>query len=396
MLLKYGQSICTATLITPNLVLTAAHCVQGSVAEALTFAIGMDVGNTFTVARVATIRINDRWVSLETGADLAVLTLVEAVTTVAPVQLSLAPISNRAGSEMTLVGYGSGSDGMSGSGFRRLAKVTVASVEPEWLHYRFAGQGACRGDSGGPAFMQIDGSWRQVGVTSWGQIPCVENGYYQRLDVHAAWLRSVGAVEIVEAPACSEDALCNGACPEDEDCWDILCASGSCKAPSGQCVQDSFCDERCGLSDPDCTRDPCTANDAYPDGACLGQVCPSDPDCAVRSCVSTPDGFCNAQCPQDPDCGCNAVSRVLDTRTGGCSAIDASGRICATAPIAAVTPYNRSCIYTLADGSVCSTEPLVQVAADPFSGLCVYYDRLGTNCATAPPICDPFIGCYCP
>jgi hypothetical protein len=43
--------------------------------------------------------------------------------------------------------------------------------------------GTCYGDSGGPAFWtEPDGSEILVGITSWGDVPCVASGFYYRVD----------------------------------------------------------------------------------------------------------------------------------------------------------------------------------------------------------------------
>jgi hypothetical protein len=63
--------------------------------------------------------------------------------------------------------------------------VTLESLSLETLVYNFHGEGACHGDSGGPAFSEIGGVWHQIGVTSWGDPSCSSTGHYQRLDVLA-------------------------------------------------------------------------------------------------------------------------------------------------------------------------------------------------------------------
>jgi secreted trypsin-like serine protease len=44
--------------------------------------------------------------------------------------------------------------------------------------------GTCYGDSGGPAFWtQEDGTEVLVGITSWGDVPCVSAGFNYRVDI---------------------------------------------------------------------------------------------------------------------------------------------------------------------------------------------------------------------
>jgi hypothetical protein len=116
------------------------------------------------------------------------------------------------GTEMTLVGYGrQASDHI--TGIRRLARVTLESLSQETLVYNFHGEGACHGDSGGPAFAEIDGVWHQIGMTSWGDPSCSSTGHYQRLDVLAPWLES----QRVPAPRALDCGAsgCDGQCEVD-------------------------------------------------------------------------------------------------------------------------------------------------------------------------------------
>lgn len=59
------------------------------------------------------------------------------------------------------------------------------------------GQGTCSGDSGGPAFLLKDGQYQVFGVTSRGDIFCDGEGVYTSVVAHAQWLaRSLQALEL--------------------------------------------------------------------------------------------------------------------------------------------------------------------------------------------------------
>ncbi len=281
-LTNFSQPFCTGTLVTTDLVLTAAHCVAQMTPSAIEFAIGSLPSDPGVKSQVEGVAVHPLWNGVvQDGNDLAILRLATPINDIAPVILELSDAQEFVGSEMTLVGYGSLQDGMSGAGVRRLAKVTLGSVTTQTLMYLFDGMGACRGDSGGPSFVQSGGQWRQLGVTSWGQIPCTGQGHYQRLDIHADWLVEQGVTGGARELDCAANNACDGQCENDEDCWDIMCEQGSCTAAPGECVSDGACDQQCGVADPDCggSIDQCQIYGLYGNGVC-DPGCPQpDPDC---------------------------------------------------------------------------------------------------------------------
>lgn len=61
------------------------------------------------------------------------------------------------------------------------------------------GKGTCLGDSGGPMiYMQKDGSWIQIGITSFGRERC-ELGYpngFTRVNFYNRWIESITGMSI--------------------------------------------------------------------------------------------------------------------------------------------------------------------------------------------------------
>lgn len=291
-----NRAFCTASLVGADLVLTAAHCVEGVGGGAIRFVLGADLGTSAYSSTVSGVHIHPFWNgNAQFGNDLAVLDLAEPITDVAPVNLHLGDISTHVGQTMTLVGYGrQWSDQV--TGIRRLARVVIASVDAETIIYEFNGSGACHGDSGGPAFLQVDGTWRQIGVTSWGDDSCLSTAHYQRLDVHSGFLRDMGAPSERTPLDCDADG-CDGQCEEDEDCWELMCPTGSCTAPSGVCISDGTCDADCGTSDPDCasaSMDYCQIYGLYGNGVCNTGCLSPDPDCAA--CTPIMWNYMNGLC----------------------------------------------------------------------------------------------------
>jgi secreted trypsin-like serine protease len=211
---------CSATLITPQLVLTAKHCVlaegfSGS-GEQLSFAVGPDANQplmtqTLTIEHLAEPATGG--VS-ELGSDVALLRLDQPILDVTPLEVAREPLASEAlGSQLTAFGYGTdvgcgysaasstlrrqGTEELRarrGNVFDRifgshdlylnvaLRSKDRASAElryqngwllegrEAWLEASAEGAQTCFGDSGGPIFSAASGSPAQpsiVGVTSW-------------------------------------------------------------------------------------------------------------------------------------------------------------------------------------------------------------------------------------
>jgi hypothetical protein len=396
-LVSYSGSVfCTATLVTRELVLTAAHCVHQTSAQSMFFVIGSEPLSPSAQSAVSRITVHPEWVgSVNYGSDLAVLRLTTPIDNVKPAVLYAGAASALVGQDMTLVGYGASAspacDGRGvGAGARRQVKVRVDKVAAQWISYAFRGTGACNGDSGGPAFIQISGKWRQVGVTSWGDQCCVQNGNYQRLDLHQAWLTQQG-IPFADRPVeCAEDGACDGQCQDDPDCWNLLCPGGSCRASSGACAADQRCDPNCGAVDPDCIdegdeEDPCTAYGLYDNGACDPQ-CVSDPECQRPPDIGSDPGT--------PAPTCNPVQFGPD-QAGNCIYRDAAGQVCRSSPLQSPT-YDasyRTCVYSDTFGTACAWSSATPFY-DPYTNLCQYRDPSGTVCGIRSAWCQGYI-CYC-
>lgn len=81
---------------------------------------------------------------------------------------------------------GAGGHTFAYSNERRYADMTISALNQEVIHEaqnRNKGTaGACYGDSGGPTFATINGTWTILGVTSTGDIPCWATNTAARID----------------------------------------------------------------------------------------------------------------------------------------------------------------------------------------------------------------------
>lgn len=197
-------SLCTTTLVSPQVLLTAAHCVHPSlVGGGVRFVAVLDPvlragGRTAAVRQV-------RWHSgfnpnnPFAGNDIAVAILATPITNVAPIPINrTALVGRNVGQSARLVGYGNNNGGSppvipgSGSGTKRQVTTTIVGFNAGLVQIGRTGAGTCQGDSGGPALgtLGAPGGERVFGVTSFGQQGCRGAGSFTRVDRHTAFLNT--------------------------------------------------------------------------------------------------------------------------------------------------------------------------------------------------------------
>ncbi|MFD0374723.1 MULTISPECIES: serine protease [unclassified Streptomyces] len=199
---------CGGALYTQQIVLTAAHCVNGSGNNtSITATAGVVDLQSSSAIKVKSTKVLQAPGYNGQGKDWALIKLAKPINLPT---LKIADTKAYDSGTFTVAGWGAAREG--GAQQRYLLKATVPFVSDAACQaaygdslvpsdeicagYDQGGTDTCQGDSGGPMFRRDDtNAWIQVGIVSWGE-GCARAGYpgvYSEVSTFAADIRNAAA-----------------------------------------------------------------------------------------------------------------------------------------------------------------------------------------------------------
>jgi hypothetical protein len=347
-LVEGGTLVCTATLVSPRVLLTAGHCLaDGAMPDA--FFGSAPQGGTGTTIQIIATRVDPAFDASSLTNDIAMALLADdAPAGATPWPLPPGPLgASSVGMPLRIVGFGQTGPGDTSPPQKRTGAASLGMLSATQFALMPSPSQTCEGDSGGPAFATIGGVEVVVGVTSSGGAQCNQGATDTRVDAYASfvtpWLAATAA----------------GAAGPGDRCW----YAANCAASAGACTAAlddaslSFCAPPCGAGascpaglaciaggdgaklcrhtppSPGAAGSACTTSSDCDDASCVAPASGGGPVCAP-TCFPDLQGFCSSgtQCrPVAGDAGASACFAPASNRDaavggGGCSAAGARSR----------------------------------------------------------------------
>lgn len=189
LLLLDGRAVCSATLLAPDVLVTAGHCVEGGPRAFYTGpGATMPPGSDPVDFGMQRYRITDyvRYVNADGDGlpDIGMVRL-DGPAGMAPAAISwTAPVAD---SECQLVGYGRRTDGLTGE--RRMASARVVDFTQTAIVVEGIDGIADSGDSGGGLYCSgslVGSTWAKRDGATW---PTNRRAAYARFDAVADWMQ---------------------------------------------------------------------------------------------------------------------------------------------------------------------------------------------------------------
>jgi hypothetical protein len=350
----YGM--CTGTLISPRVVLTAAHCADGS-AGSYEIRFGHNIYN-YTSRTVVEKWVHPYYDSNALRNDIALMRLGSSapsdVTPIPHLPASLEVTQSDVSSQtpFTFVGFGMTDpfdDYSSGVKMQFTDRIN-------WVCTQYGGcnpgqqyticqdqtpSGLCSGDSGGPALVERGGQTYVAGIASYVYGNCEDAGCSTKVDEFESdindFIGGVLGASCTSSVSCDSGHCVDGVCCESA-CTFICHACnlpgnlGSClEVPDGTfCLDNDLCNGPETCQNGSCVRgdppvcanaNPCTGDTCDPDEGCLFEHMPNGTSCSngnpcdgEETCLA---GVCQAGSALDCD-DRNPCTADSCERSAGC------------------------------------------------------------------------------
>ena len=247
---------CTATLVAPTLVITAAHCVRSywggdMPASSFRFAVGDDIAVPLFTWQPVEARSNPAYDGTARN-DVAALVLPEPATvwvpSIQPIPMNCSDLdpAEFPGDLVQNAGYGQTETGWDPPPNTRRWWTVEEVVDLASFEFTVDGHGVssvCYGDSGGPSLWTMpDGVVRVVGTVSWGDESCVDQDHFARVDDSCTFLAGFTdeCGEITEGGMCDGNVAryCEAGVIVEEDCALSSMVCGDDGTGRMRCIED--------------------------------------------------------------------------------------------------------------------------------------------------------------
>jgi MYXO-CTERM domain-containing protein len=234
-----GGALCTGTAVTPHLVLTAGHCLDGVTDPSrVDIMFGTDATNPADETSATSIGVHPDFCPDEDCPEYEIFDYGYAMLagTVSVDGGFPLPITDQdewdqlmlPGQTVTLVGFGEADVDDEGNpyeegaeeslGIKRKVDVGIVSFTESGFEFFAGGDGkdSCIGDSGGPALVTLeDDTIRLAGILSRGYDPCGKGGYYGVPFPALAWLEEETGENLLPE-SCNDGSCVDTTVPQRE------------------------------------------------------------------------------------------------------------------------------------------------------------------------------------